>query len=603
MSNPPRRQQQDEARGLEGAARTDAHPLASLVTEKNLRALAGEKSYDRGESYFSSGAVQSLIDSGDAVAARVTGTDEYKVTLKAEGGKLHYHCSCPFGEEGEFCKHAVATGLAWLDQQIGGETLPDYTGRGELAAIRAHLAGLDRDALVELLMQQVAEDDALRAGLGAQVARRNAAADPGALKAAVRKALAVSDFVDYRGMRALIQRAGTVADLLRGLIADGKMTLAAELATYAMQRGIAAYERSDDSGGSFGELLHEIAALHLETCRKTQPLSEASAKSFFELKCRDEWGFFEWKDYAQLFGEAGRAAYRALAEKDWAKVPARAPAHAPNGDGGFDSGNFRITRIMEELAREAGDIDGLVAVKSRNLSSAYAFLVIAEILAGAGRSDEALAWAERGLAAFRARPDGRLIEFLVEEYARRKRFEDGVHIAWENFLAHPGRRSYPLLKRAAAGAQAAAAWRDKAIAWAQENRIEDKSRARPAWLPGGHALLVEIHLEEGDSDAALAEARAGGCTESLWFEIAHEREKNHPADAAEIYRKSIDRIVGQAKNSAYDQGVALIAKVRKLMRSAGQEREFVEWLGELRVRHKAKRNFLQRLEAALGKAQ
>lgn len=572
-----------------------ATPLARLITEKRLRALAGDRYYERGAAYFASSAVASLVESGETVIARVLGSDEYKVTLKAGGDELVWDCTCPLGEDGEFCKHAVATGLAWLDGRKSAETPPEHTGKSEIAAIRAHLAGMSREALVELLMEQVTEDDALLSRLRAQAVRR--AADPKALKDAIRKALAVSGFVDYRGMRALIQRAGTVADLLRGLIADGHATLAAELAAYAMQRGLAAYERTDDSSGSFGGLMREIASLHLDACRRAKPEPEALGKVLFQLRLRDHWGFFEWKDYAPLLGEAGRTAYRKLAENEWATVPARAPG---DGGGRFDTEHFLIKRIMEELASETGDIDVLVAIKSRDLASAYSFLQIAETLVEAGRRDEALAWVERGRAAFPKRTDSRLIEFLVAEYVRRKRFAEATTLAWAQFAESPGLSGYKLLMTSAGGAKAWAPWREKALALLREPAPKDQPRY--GWAPGGHSLLVEIFLWEGDSDAALAAAREGGCSVKHWFDLARAREKDHPAEAAEIYRVSIDGIVGRTNNGAYDDAVELVVKVRDLMRRANQERPFAEWLGELRVRHKAKRNFMQRLERAVGKA-
>ena len=46
------------------------------------------------------------------MAARVGGTRLYRVELWAEQGDLGYDCSCPLGEEGAFCKHCVAAGLA-----------------------------------------------------------------------------------------------------------------------------------------------------------------------------------------------------------------------------------------------------------------------------------------------------------------------------------------------------------------------------------------------------------------------------------------------------------------------------------------------------------
>ena len=39
---------------------------------------------------------------------------------------------------------------------------------------------------------------------------------------------------------------------------------------------------------------------------------------------------------------------------------------------------IRITHIMETLARRTGDLEAIIAVKARDLSSPYAFLQIAE---------------------------------------------------------------------------------------------------------------------------------------------------------------------------------------------------------------------------------
>jgi hypothetical protein len=30
-------------------------------------------------------------------------------------GELEYECNCPVGDEGTFCKHAVAVALSWLE--------------------------------------------------------------------------------------------------------------------------------------------------------------------------------------------------------------------------------------------------------------------------------------------------------------------------------------------------------------------------------------------------------------------------------------------------------------------------------------------------------
>ena len=84
---------------------------------------------------------------------------------------------------------------------------------------------------------------------------------------------------------------------------------------------------------------------------------------------------------------------------------------------------------METLAKQSGNVEELVAVKSRDLSLAWHFLEIAEIYRNAKNRDMALEWAERGLAAFPVRTDSRLRDFLIEEYLYRgsgKKHQSGV---------------------------------------------------------------------------------------------------------------------------------------------------------------------------------
>ncbi len=66
---------------------------------------------------------------------------------------------------------------------------------------------------------------------------------------------------------------------------------------------------------------------------------------------------------------------------------------------------FRITRIMETLARQSGDLSKLVEVLSRDQSTEYHFLQIAEEYKKAGRDDLAVRWAEKGVGAFPHRTD------------------------------------------------------------------------------------------------------------------------------------------------------------------------------------------------------
>ena len=488
------------------------------------------------------------------------------------------------GLEGEFCKHAVAAGLAWLARGEGGDDLAD---------VRAYLEAGSKESLVELLVEQAASDSRLRSRLQAAAMRRRPPSSLKALKDAVRKSFAVGAFVDYHGMPAFVERANGVADLLRGLLEDRRAAEAAELAGYAMRLGIAAYEETDDSDGGFGETLHQIAALHLEACRAANTDPEALAESLFELMLLDHWGFFEIETWVPVLEEKGLARFRVLAEAAWKKVPVREPgARRESG-----TEHLLVTGIMEALARRDSDLDALIAVKSRDLSRSHAFMEIAEALAKARRHDEALAWAERGRSAFPNEINVRLVDFLVAAYHRAKRHEDAIRIAWEDFTRHTDLSAYQRIEKCAGRARTWKSWREKALDHVRaELKRPDRSRGMWHRTAGGKTLLVEIFLHEGDSDAALAEAKSGGCSRNVWMQLARAREKDHPLDAATIYRDSIDAIVERKHNQAYDEAAELVQTIRALMARAGEADEFATWLEALRAKHKAKRNFMQRIE-------
>lgn len=73
------------------------------------------------------------------------------------------------------------------------------------------------------------------------------------------------------------------------------------------------------------------------------------------------------KTYANILGEEGLAKYRELAEIEWARVSVLEPGSDTKEKYGR---RFRITGIMESFAKETGDIEAVIAVKKRDLSSA-----------------------------------------------------------------------------------------------------------------------------------------------------------------------------------------------------------------------------------------
>jgi len=213
------------------------------------------------------------------------------------------------GQDGEFCKHLVATGLAWL--AAAGNS--DAQTSSEIEAIRSFLETRDKHALVDMLTERACEDEDLAAQL-LLAAQRHGVSDPSALKEVIRKAFASSGFVDYHRMPEVARRAAAVPELLHELSERGEAMASAELSADAMKRGLKLLERSDDSDGRLGYILGEIAAIHLRASGKAGLAPAQLAKDLFDLQLADGFGFFSLESYQPALGRDGLATYRELAQ-------------------------------------------------------------------------------------------------------------------------------------------------------------------------------------------------------------------------------------------------------------------------------------------------
>src|SRR5574342_1116745 len=143
-------------------AMKSSNPLSPILTIGALRELSDPRSFDRGTEYFEGGQVEDLADANDGLRASVLGNYLYAVRLWAEGKRLRHSFTCPVGDEGDFCKHCVAAGLAWLDQRPGKGR---HSGRRDepnvpMDDVRALLSRRGKADLVDLVMQHADKDAA-----------------------------------------------------------------------------------------------------------------------------------------------------------------------------------------------------------------------------------------------------------------------------------------------------------------------------------------------------------------------------------------------------------------------------------------------------------
>ncbi len=108
------------------------------------------------------GAVIGLEASEGRVTGKVQGSSLYAAQLSLNSrNDLDYDCNCPRHQDsGDFCKHLVALGLAYVRRNAVEEVA--VLKGSAMDTIQKHLAGLTKEQLITLLMAQSLENEPLR---------------------------------------------------------------------------------------------------------------------------------------------------------------------------------------------------------------------------------------------------------------------------------------------------------------------------------------------------------------------------------------------------------------------------------------------------------
>ncbi|MFF4346543.1 SWIM zinc finger domain-containing protein [Streptomyces sp. NPDC001530] len=547
--------------------------------EDDLRALAGARSFERGLGYLD--AVTGLEVGDGSITAVVHGTDVYEVELTLGGSTgISGWCDCPYGQEGNFCKHCVAVGLTVLRQ---AEAIPRQraAARARAVGLAEWLEGLSREELVALVREQIAGDRELRRRLELRAAAAHS--DLGTVRERV---LALVDprpfarygYVEYADAPGYARQVGEAADALRALTSGGQAARAVGLAEEAIRALGEAYGEIDDSDGVVGQAVAAVAEAHLEACGVAHPDPERLAEwlAGHLLGDGNDATDLDPLDYADALGPSGLARLRHLATE--------ARRRSPRG--------WAERYLMERLVKAEGDVDALVALYAGDLApSGATHLCIAEELDAAGRVDEALAWAERGLrdTASEAHVDGRLVDYVCDRYGRAGRMAEAVAVHRDRFQVERSLAAYQQLRAAARAADCWEAERGAALAALRE----DARRERGGWYRG--PVLIDALLDDGDLDAAWSEA-AERADDRQWQQLADLSREARPADALAVYLRLVEPLKEPTGERVYERMARLLLDARACHRALGSEDEFTAYLAALRAELKRRRKLMTILD-------
>jgi hypothetical protein len=91
--------------------------------------------------------------------------------------------------------------------------------------------------------------------------------------------------------------------------------------------------------------------------------------------------------------------------------------------------------------------------------------------------------------------------------------------------------------------------------------------------------------------------RRYNCNEALLEQLAEASEHSHPAEALKAYAYRVERMVGLGGQSNYEYACRIVGRMRQLREGLGETTQHAAYLGDLKSRHNAKRNFMKLLTA------
>jgi uncharacterized Zn finger protein len=529
--------------------------VTAWFSRADLERIAGAKSFARGGEYAD--AVADVTPTALGVCAQVRGSDTYEVWLGERDGQLVGECDCPFGAEGNFCKHCVAVGLVLLSG--GGPTATD----GDLDAIAGYLRGLDHTALVELLLDQVRRDDATYRRLSLLAAGGGGAPQVAVLRRRLDDMLRVRGRLDGAGYLARVKDA---LDAVEALVEQGHAAEARPLARGAVERLVEATGAIEGAG--IERAATRALRIYARACAAARPDPAKLATWLFQLETGEPGlAHVELERFADVLGDTGLTTYRGLVAAAWDADPGR-PA---------------LWLMRRRLAELSGDVDAVVALHAEELPYPAAYERIVAALRDAGRLADAITWAERGVEETAA---ATLVDTLVESYVEAGRVVDAIAARRTELHRNPSRATYARLREIAGDR-----W-ERERTWARQVLRSAADRDENA------DELVGALLDDGDVDDAWQAAGKYGCGDRAWLAVAREYATHEPAAVLAGYREVVERTLATASRESYRDAARQLTELAAASEQCGQRTEFTAYLALLRQRHSRRRALQEELTKA-----
>lgn len=586
--------------------------MSIQLTEEIICGRANDQSYQKGREYYRSGAIYNpslqSTDGSMVLTAQCEGSTAPSYRLRAEldaGGVRSASCTCLYDWGGD-CKHIVALLLLYLHKQ---------DKFSEQKSVMDLLAGMEKDSLVALVTRLVEKNSDLYDEIEMAIplvnvgesksspakGKRQTQVSEQTYRKQVKKILKQSrydgsyydDFNEpaYLGdLEEVLKTAAKFLDagdaegaliILRVLLEetlddyDGDMDYNGDVAGFIQDLGtpmaeaILSLEMNSKSRKALGESIKEILDDLDETIEQSDLdiILAALEYGWGELPDPEsQWDEYEEEDW-MVFDELQKARLNVLKRQgrgeEYLQLAQKADLH----------------RYVLELL-QLGQVDEAIKA-SEKLKYDSEFLSVAQKLREAGRLNEAIALAERGLD-LKGNSAHELATWLAPLEESQGRNEMALLAYRVAYDSHPTIELYRPIKRLAGSK-----WENIRPALLKKTREMYYSD-----------ILVDIHLEESEWDAAIKIAEKDFGSYRLLEKVADAVIPHRPDWVIRISIKKAESLIAETQSKLYPIAARWLERAKKVYLNKGQAVEWKAYINKLRVVY-AKRPALQKAIAKL----
>lgn len=603
------------------------------LTWDDLQEWAGSKIVSRGKGYQRSSHVQGLARSpSGGLVAWVEGTERYATRVDFEDGALISACSCPYWDT---CKHAVAVVLEYLDHlkkdvkvprvteqdrrmrlleefseeeawdEEDGEDMenvvrlaPQQSGKAAGKSIQAFLKQQTKAQLIALVEDLAERYPVVRETLQDQqdLSKGTVKRMVNTLKKEIRELSSKPGWRNYWNDEGYTPDYSRVKDRLETLLARGHADEVVALGTEVLNAGTRQVGMSDDEGETSYEISSCLDVVFQALPQSSLPPAEqmlwaveAALEDQYDL-CLGAERF--WKRKHKV------ADWRALADNLMKRLK---HFETVKGEESF-SRQYRRDRLSDWVVHaleNAGRHEEIIPLCKQKAEKTGSCVRLVNFLKKAKRWEEAEEWIHKGIKSTRKQWPG--IANTLRTALREMREKEGdwprvAAMRAEDFFREPTLNTFKELEKAAKRAKVWPAVRAAAMRYLEAGKLPRKNSSWPLPETGVIETVgrrqVQFPLTEALIDIAIAEKHPDDVIR--WYD-------QRKTKGIGIWKGLAEGQIALTKPKAYREAAAHLRKVRHLLKKLGKEKEWREYLAEIRQVNVRKRRLLEILDGLDGR--